>query len=95
MAFKVKSFKELISMTNEMLDSAMVPMRVRAAKAKAEMVKIKLEEQLITLEAKINELCAKKEPNFEEIADRMDEYDLAERRLKQITNIVNQMFPES
>ena len=93
MAFQLKSFKDLLAMTKGKLDEAMIPTRVRLAKARAEMVKVKLEEKMLNLETKINELCANKEPDFEVIADKMDEYDLAERRLKQVTNIVDQLFP--
>lgn len=93
MAFQIKSFKELVSMTKEKLDEAMVPLRVRAAKAKAEGEKVNLEQKMMELETKINELCAQKELNFQKIADNLDEYDLAERRLKQITSLVEQLFP--
>lgn len=95
MAFQVKSFKELISMTKEKLDEAMVPLRVRQAKAKAEGELVKLEEKMLGLEAKINELCAKKDIDFSAIADQMDEYDLTERRLKQVKELVVALFPES
>ena len=71
----------------------MVPLRVRAAKAKAEGEVIKLEEKLINLETKINEACAKKELDFNAIGDLMDEYDLTERRLMQIKDLVTALFP--
>lgn len=93
MAFQIKSFKTLVSMTKEKLDEALIPLRVRGAKAKAESEKIKLEEKMIALETQINELCAAKELNFVFIADKMDEYELTERRLNQITNLVAQLFP--
>ena len=94
MAFQIKSFKELISMAKEKLDEAMVPLRVRAARAKAEGEKVKLEQKMLELETKINDLCAQKELDFNKIADLMDDYDLAERRLSQVTKLVEQLFPE-
>jgi len=94
MAFKMKTFKELVSMTKEKLDEALVPLRVRAAKAKAESAVIKLEEKMISLETKIHEACAKKELDFNSIGDMMDEYDLTERRLKQINDLCLALFPE-
>ena len=96
MAFQIKSFKELISMTKEKLDEAMVPLRVRAAKAKAkaEGEKVKLEQKMLELETKINDLCAQKDLDFNKIADLMDDYDLSERRLVQVTKLVEQLFPE-
>lgn len=95
MSFNIKPFKDLIAMTKEKLDEAMIPLRVRAAKAKAEGEVIKLEEKLITLETKINEMCAQKELDFTAIADKMDEFELTERRLKQIQKLVAELFPES
>lgn len=94
MAFQIKSFKELISMTKEKLDEAMVPLRVRAAKAKAEGEKVKLEQKMLELETKINDLCAQKDLDFNKVADLMDDYDLSERRLAQVTKLVEQLFPE-
>ena len=94
MAFKMKTYKELVSMTKEKLDEALVPLRVRSAKAKAEGEIVKLEEKLIQLETKINEACAKKELEFNTIGDMMDEYDLTERRLKQIKELVAALFGE-
>jgi hypothetical protein len=93
MSFKIRPFKDLVAMSKEKLDEAMVPLRVRAAKAKAEGEIIKLEERMISLEASINEQCAKKELNFSIIADQMDEYDLIERRLNQINSLVANLFP--
>lgn len=94
MAFKMKSYKELVSMTKEKLDEALLPLRVRSAKAKAEGEVVKLEEKLIGLEAKINEGCASKDIDFHKLGDMMDEYDLTERRLKQIKELVAALFGE-
>lgn len=95
MAFKIKPFKDLVALTKEKLDEALVPLRVRAAKAKAEGEVIKLEETLISLETKINEACAKKELDFNSIGDLMDDYDITERRLTQIKGLVEALFPEA
>jgi len=94
MAFQIKPFKELVAMTKEKLDEALVPLRVRSAKAKSESEVIKLEEKLIGLETKINEACSKKELDFNGIGDLMDEYDITERRLNQIRELVAALFPE-
>lgn len=72
----------------------MIPFRVRTAKAKAEMIKVEQETKQLELETKINTACAQKELDFMKIADMMDEYELGERRLKQINSLVEQLFPE-
>lgn len=94
MAFQVKPFRVLIAMTKEKLEETMVPLRVRAAKAKAESLKVSVETDLLGLEAKINNACADKDIDFGKVADLMDDYALKERRLKQITDLVEHLFPQ-
>lgn len=93
MSFAIKPFKELMALTKEKLDEALIPLRVRAAKAKADGEVIKLEEALIQLETRINEHCAKKELDFVTITNMIDEYELTERRLNQINKLVASLFP--
>lgn len=93
MAFQIKSFKELITLTKEKLEESMIPLRVRTAKAKAEIIKVELETKLSVLEMKINEQAAQKDIEFTKVADLVDEYELTERRLKQVTSLVDQLFP--
>ena len=93
MAFKLKSFQELVAMTKEKFDEALIPLRVEAAKNRAQGEVIKIKEQLLNLETKINEACAKKDIDFNAVGNLMDDYDLAERRLKQIEGLVTALFP--
>lgn len=93
MAFIVKTYKEVVAMTKEALDEVMAPIRARSAKAKAELEISKQQEKLIAIEAEIHKLCAEKELDFNSIANKVDQYELAERRLKQIETLVNQLFP--
>lgn len=95
MAFQVKSFKELITLTKEKLEESMIPLRVRSAKAKAEIIKVELETKLADLEMKINEKAAQKDIEFLKVIELVDEYELTERRLKQVTGLVTQLFPDS
>jgi len=93
MAFKVKSFREVLAMTKEKLDEALAPIRVRSAKAKADMVSAKLEEQMLTLEREIHEACASKDLDFDCIIGKIDRYELMERKRKQIDTLIGQLFP--
>ena len=93
MAFKVKSYQEVLALTKEKLDEALAPIRARSAKAKAELEIAKQQEKLIALETDIHKLCAEKDLNFNSIADKVDAYELAERRLKQIESLVAELFP--
>ena len=93
MAFKVKSYQEVLALTKEKLDEALAPIRARSAKAKAELEIAKQQEKLIALETDFHKLCAEKDLNFNSIADKVDAYELAERRLKQIESLVLELFP--
>jgi hypothetical protein len=92
-AFKVKPFREVLALTKEKLDEALAPIRAKSAKAKADLEVATLQEKLIDLETKIHTKCAERELNFGAIAELIDEYELLERRLKQIERLVDELFP--
>ncbi len=91
---KLTPYKKLLTLSKEQIDSTLVPTRARAAKAKAELESIKLEETIATLEHNITELCSQKDLNLDSVVDRMDELALAERRKEQFQKIVGELFPE-
>lgn len=90
---KLKPFAEIIAMTKEGLDIALAPIRARQVKMKAELEMAKIDEQLVTTETKIQELCCSKDINFDSLIIKLDECALAERRKKQFQKIVNELFP--
>lgn len=94
MGFKIKPFAEVILYTKEKLDEALAPIRVRSIKAKATMEEAKLEEKMLGLEKEIHEACASKEPDFTSIINKIDSYELTERKLNQIRKIIAEMFPK-
>jgi hypothetical protein len=93
--FNVKPFKDVLALTKEKLDEALAPIRARAAKAKASLETARIEEELISLESEIHKLCAEKELNFSTIVSKMDAYELKERKLRQINELVEKLFPEA
>lgn len=93
MAFQVKSFREVLTLSKEKLDEALAPIRARSAKAKAGMYTATLEEKLVNTERQINEACAEKDLDFDKIIGLIDTYELTERKLEQANNIVTQLFP--
>ena len=95
MAFKVKPFAEVIKLSKEALDDVLAPIRARSAKAKADMVSAKLEEEMVDLERKIHEACAEKELNFDKIIDFINRYELAERKARQIAKLIDSLFPSA
>lgn len=93
MAFKVKPFAEVISLTKEKLDEALAPVRARSAKAKTDMKQAELEEKMIGLERKISEKCADKDLDLDGVISLIDQYELTERKSKQVAKLIADLFP--
>lgn len=91
---QLKPLKEILLSTKEKLDEALAPVRARQIKSQADVRCAQLEEQLLTLERRITEACSTKDINFDRVLDMMDDYDLTERRVKQLKQLVSQLFPE-
>ena len=81
-------------MVTEKLDAALAPVRARQVKTQAELEMAKIDEQLISTEASIQELCAQKQIDFVKLLKLMDDVALAERRKKQYAQILAELFPE-
>ena len=90
---KLKAYEKLLDMSKEAVEASLAPIRARSAKKKAELEIAKLEEKEATLESELTEICSVKDVNFERIISKLDEIDLAVRRKKQFTKIVEEMFP--
>ena len=91
---KLKPLKEIMALTKEAFDESMAPLRARGAKARAESLLVELDVKLIDLEKEVNELVAKKDIDFEKVADKLDDIALVERRKEQFISITTQLFPE-
>lgn len=91
---KLKPFKEIIKLSKEKFDEAMAPIRAKQVRSKAELEMAKLDEKILSLEVKTQELCAEKEINFETLIKNLDEHALLERRKKQYTQVLDQLFPK-
>lgn len=90
---KLKPFRELIAMSKEKLDEALAPIRAKQVETQAELEMAKIDEELISTEAEIQELCAARQIDFAKLLKLMDKYDLAERRKKQYKKILTDLFP--
>lgn len=91
---KLKPYKEILRMAKEKVDDMMAPVRANRAKQQAILEIAKMDEQIISAEAKIMELCTEKELNFDKIIKAQDDLALMERRKKQFQRIIDEMFPE-
>jgi hypothetical protein len=91
---KLPSYLEVLKMTKEGISNALAPVRAMRARKQAELEIAKMDEQIASQEAKINELCADKEIDFNKIIAAQDSLCLMERRKKQFGKIVDEMFPD-
>lgn len=90
----LKPYKEILKMAKEKIDETLAPVRATRAKKQAELEICKMDEEMASAEAKIFELCAQKDIDFNAIIKAQDEYALMERRKKQFQKIIVEMFPE-
>lgn len=92
---KLKPFKELVGLSKEKLDAVLAPVRERQVEAAANLEMSKLDEKLISGEARVQELCAAKIIDFPTLLRELDDLALTERRLKQYKKILSELFPEA
>lgn len=90
---KLKPFKEIIAMTQELKDKALAPIRAKQVQSRAELEMSKLDEKMVSIEAQIQELCTKREIDFDALLKAMDDLALTERRKKQYEKILTELFP--
>ena len=91
---KLKPYKEILKMAKEKVDDMLATVRANRAKKQAELEIAKMDEKITGQEAKIYELCAEKDLDFEKIIKAQDDMALMERRKKQFMKIIDEMFPE-
>jgi len=93
MAFRVKSFREVLTMSKEGLDEALAPIRARSARSKADLYSAQLEEQMLNIERQIHEACAQKDLDLDAIIAKIDKFELLERKSKQVDGLIAELFP--
>ena len=91
---KLTPYKDILKMAKEAIDDALAPVRANRAKKQAELEIAKLEERIASQEAKVQEVCAEREINFDKLINTLDDLALLERRKKQFGKILVEMFPE-
>ena len=92
---KLKPFAELIAMSKEKLAESLAPIRARKVRSQAELEMAKLDDELVRLEADIQEHCAKEDIHFPGLLDKLDKVALLERRKVQYEEVLKQLFPEA
>lgn len=90
---KLKPFAEIIAMSKEKLAESLAPIRARKVRSQAELEMAKLDDELIRLEADVQEQCARDDINFPSLLDKLDKAALLERRKEQYTRVLADLFP--
>lgn len=95
---ELKPFKELISYTKEKMTEVMAAPRARRLKAQAEAEMSDLDIEILTLEGRIEESLVTEDSyknfSFKNLLAQLDQLALLERRKKQYTKVLKQLFPE-
>jgi hypothetical protein len=90
---KLKPFAEIIALSKEKLAESLAPIRARKVRSQAELEMAKLDDELVRLEADIQEQCSKEDINFPSLLDKLDKVALLERRKAQYESVLAQLFP--
>lgn len=96
---QLRPFKEIVSYTKEKVTEVMAAPRARRLKAQAEAEMSDLDIEIITLEGKVEEsLFAEdsyKNFSFKTLLEQLDKLALLERRKKQYSKVLKQLFPDA
>jgi len=90
---KLKPYQEVIRMAKEVVDAALVPVKVIKAKKRLQFLMADVDGRIAEQESKIETMCLEKEIDFNLLAILQDELALMERRKKQFSKIMEEMFP--
>lgn len=90
----LKPFKDIIALTKEGKDKLLAPVRAKKIQAQANLAMTKIDEEIVTLESDIQEMCSESEINFDKLLKKLDDVAILERRKKQYEKVISQLFPE-
>lgn len=91
---KLKPYAEIIKMTKDAIDAAKAPLRAMQMKKKAEGEMLEIDQKLMDLDVKIQDLSSAHPIDFDALIRVADEQALLERRKAQFGKIIKEMFPE-
>jgi len=85
-------FRELLKKTKSQIDEMLIPTRVKQAKLKGETELASIEEKILMAEVEIQELCVVSPIDYTKLMTKLDDVALLERRMKQLTKIMEELF---
>lgn len=87
-------YKDIISMSKELKDKALAPIRAKQASVRFDAKLAELEEKKMDAEAKIQDLCAANPLDVDKLVDAIDDIALLERRMTKIAELQKQLFED-
>jgi hypothetical protein len=93
MAMKLKPYSDIIKMAKEKIDELKAPIRAAQMRKKAEGEQLDIEQKIMDLDVKIDELAGEYPINFDKLIEVIDSRALLERRKEQFGKIIKEMFP--
>jgi len=94
MSEKRSTRAELLKMAEAGIKAVKLPFKLKKEKKNLESWILDYEEKIATLEQEITDLKCKEEMSVDDILDKQDELELAERRLKQGQALMEELFSE-
>lgn len=89
---KLLKYQEIISMTKELKDKALAPVRAKQASVRFDAKIAELEESQMNAEAKVQELCATHPLDVDKLVDALDDIALIERRIIKVQELKKELF---
>ena len=84
--------KELLKMGEDAIKAVKLPFKLRKEKKQLEALILDYEEKVATLESEINDCKADENLNVDRILDKVDDLELAQRRLRQGEELMKELF---
>lgn len=91
---KLLKYKEIIGKSKEKIDELMAPIRANRMKKAAESEALKVEEDILNLQSKVQDICLEYPINFNKLLDILDEIAVLERRQEQYAIVIKDLFED-
>lgn len=89
---QLPKYEDMLKLDKEKMQETMAPLRATEMKKKAELELAKIDSAIAEQEQRVRESAAKYPVNFTDVLETMDDLELAQRRKKQFTKIITEMF---
>ena len=85
-------YSEIISMSKELKDKALAPIRAKQAAVRFDAKVAELEEKKMDAEAKVQEICSANPLDVDKLIDALDDIAIVERRIKKVAEVKVALF---